>query len=233
MYPFVTLVVAASEAAVYRKSGNRVVECPDQVQGNVSRVRNWILDQNQDARCVVIMDDDYWYLGRWESGWQMKLDVPRALHLLSYGTLLAEDARTTLWGVNMIYDKLAYRENVPFSFKAPVLGPLQGHLPNAIRYDEDLPLKEDYDMFLQHMALERRVLRLNMYHYHTDQHQATGGVSEVRNMEREQQQFKALVDKWGSDIVHTDKGQTGATQRKANRPEWDINPIIRVPIGGI
>jgi len=53
-YPFVKLVVAESEAKQYRESGNEVVTMPDPVQGNISRVRNWMLD-NLMKRCDCLV----------------------------------------------------------------------------------------------------------------------------------------------------------------------------------
>ena len=39
-YPFVKLVVRESEAEEYLENGNDIIVCPDQAQGNISRVRN-------------------------------------------------------------------------------------------------------------------------------------------------------------------------------------------------
>ena len=67
-YPFVKLVVRDSEADEYIKNGNDIVVCPDSAQGNLCRVRNWILDNlYEDADCIVLLDDDCRYVGRYEN----------------------------------------------------------------------------------------------------------------------------------------------------------------------
>jgi hypothetical protein len=68
---------------------------------------------------------------------------------------------------------------------------------NKCRYDENLPLKEDYDMTLQQLNLERVVLRVNAYHYICKQSENVGGCAAYRNRDREEAQLKALQAKWG------------------------------------
>ena len=43
-YPFVKLVVRESDADEYRYNGNDIIVVPDTAQGNVCRIRNYILD---------------------------------------------------------------------------------------------------------------------------------------------------------------------------------------------
>ena len=102
------------------------------------------------------------------------------------------------WGVNCVLDPKAYRQTTPFNTTKYVGGPFQCHLRNGIRYDESLPLKEDYDMTLQHLMMYRGALRLNMYYYIIcDQANSVGGCAVKRNIARERQQFDALRRKWG------------------------------------
>ncbi len=68
---------------------------------------------------------------------------------------------------------------------------------NRCFYDEALPLKEDYDMTLQQLNLERVILRLNAYHYVCKQSVNEGGCASYRNREREKQQIEALRQKVG------------------------------------
>ena len=59
LYPSIKLVVKESEAKEYLENGNDIEVCPDSAQGNVSRIRNWILDNlMKDADCLILMDDD-------------------------------------------------------------------------------------------------------------------------------------------------------------------------------
>ena len=59
LYPFVKLVVKESEANEYLKNGNEIITVPDMAQGNVSRIRNYILDNLYDnSEAIFIIDDD-------------------------------------------------------------------------------------------------------------------------------------------------------------------------------
>tara|TARA_R110000824_G_scaffold381784_1_gene574774 strand:- start:67 stop:249 length:183 start_codon:yes stop_codon:yes gene_type:complete len=55
-------------------------------------------------------------------------------------------------------------------------------------------------------------------------HKNEGGCAMYRNTKKEAQQMKALVRKWGSQIVQDDS---------LSREKMDINPVIRVPIAGV
>lgn len=144
---------------------------------------------------------------------------------------MANDIGAKFWGVNVNSDPMAYRHNTPFSTISPVLGPFGCFLKgNKCRYDENLPLKEDYDMTLQQLNTERVVLRVNAYHYLCKQSENIGGCAAYRNREREKQQLEALQAKWGSNIVKVDTSNKGRTE-KIKR--LDYNPIIKVPIKGV
>lgn len=233
-YPFVTLVVKESEADAYRASGNRVVTCPDAVQGNLCRVRNWILDKNQDARGVLLLDDDYSHVSRWQNLREKKLNPAAFEEFIEHGFSLAEQWGAFFWGLNCAVDKGVYREYTPFSTTAYIGGPFQAHRPNPIRYDEALPLKEDYDMTLQHANRFRLVLRFNAYMYKVKQNEQAGGCAAYRTIAAEMAQFDLLAKKWGPRVVQRDSGASKQKVRGAGvGAGYDINPIVRVPISGV
>lgn len=237
--PYCRLVVGESEKEQYEQSGNLVVSCPDNIQGNISRVRNWILDNNQDACAIIMLDDDYKMLYEWkpieDQKWVSSEISPEHLEQISCNMVqMAEDCGVYLFGVNTVPDKQSFREFTPLNFLAFIGGPFQGHRPNKIRYDEALPLKEDYDMSLQHMWEHRRVLRFNRYHYVCKQKEQSGGCAAIRSIRKEKQQMEALRKKWGIDIIRYDSGKTG-THAKGRKKQlgYDINPIIKPPIRGV
>ena len=84
--------------------------------------------------------------------------------------------------------------------------------------------KEDYDITLQHIQRYGGCLRVNYAHYQVKQAEQTGGCASIRNLQKEKQQFFALQNKWGKDIVVRDK---------ASKRTFDFNPIIKVPIKGV
>lgn len=226
--PSCTYVVAQSEKKAYHKSGKRIIAVPNAVQGNVSRVRNYILD---NFNPVLILDDDIRRFGRWNNQENVKLNSNEAMEFIEHAFILAKQLGIRMWGMNLLPDKGAYREYTPFAFRSVVLGPVQGFVNMDLRYDEDLPLKEDYDLSLQVLNKYRRTLRFNMYHYVCEQHSNIGGCAVYRTMAREQKQFTELQKKWGSEIVRIDTQAGQVNQKK--RTNWDINPVVRVPIAGV
>jgi len=224
VYPDVKIVVAESEAAEYLKNGNEIIVCPDDQQGNVCRVRNWILRENEDLDCVAILDDDCKGMYRWQEQERFKLSPEEFYEFVEASTIMAYDMRVKMWGVNCLVDKGAYREHTPFSFVQYIGAPFTAHCKTDLFFDEELPLKEDYDLTLQHLQKYGRVLRFNAYHYDVKQAQQTGGCASYRNAEREREQFDLLRKKWGDKIIGYDK----STKRK-----FDFNPILRSPIKGV
>ncbi len=226
--PRCTYVVARSEKKAYLDNGHRIIAVRNDVQGNVSSVRNWILD---NFNPVLILDDDIRRFGRWNNQENQKLTTDEAMEFIEHAFILARQLGARMWGLNLLPDKGAYREYTPFAFRSVVLGPVQGFTNMDLRYDESLPLKEDYDLSLQVLNKYRRTLRFNMYHYVCDQHSSVGGCASYRTMERERKEFSLLQKKWGSDIVRIDSQGGQVNQKK--RTNWDINPVVRVPIHGV
>lgn len=225
-YPFVKLVVKEDEADQYRKNGNDIVVCPNEAQGNTGRIRNWILDNLfEDADCLVLMDDDCKLVGRWENQKNYKFNPEELEEFCEIQAMLCQDMGFKFWGLNTVTDKGAYREYTPFSTLQFIGGPFQAHLKDSeIRYDTNLPLKEDYDITLQHCLEYGGALRVNYAHYDVKQAEQTGGCATYRNLAREKEQFFALQRKWGKDIIKRDN---------SSKKSFDFNPVMKVPIKGI
>jgi hypothetical protein len=216
------VIVPKSQEEEYRKfelrNGCQVLGIEDKFDGNVSRKRNWCLNNMGDR--IVIVDDDYKSIKVHEGLRTRDLSVDEVDHLLSVGFQLCEDLGTVMWGLNVQTDPQFYREFTPFSLLAPILGPFAGFVKNPLRYDERLFLKEDYDMFLQVIRKYRKVLRFNKFGYFVDHIKQSGGVVSHRTRNREVEQLQLLQRKWGSRVV------------KVNYQRESINPIIHVPLKG-
>lgn len=226
-YPFVHLVVMESERDAYVDNGNDIIVCPDAIQGNLCRVRNWILDTQFDdeTECIVIIDDDCKGVGRFDGQKKVWFDGDELLEWCEAQTILCKQLGFMHWGVNCIPDKGAYHEHKPMGWKQYIGGPFQGHIKESeCRYDENLSLKEDYDMTLQHLQRYGGVLRLNYAFYDVKQAEQAGGCASYRNLNEEKRQFWALQRKWGKDIVQRDP--------KSKR-SFDFNPILKIPIKGV
>ncbi len=239
--PFCKVYVDCGEYDEYVKQNNKenIVSVPKGIQGNVSRIRNYILDEEfkNGADAVCIVDDDIKEICRYNVDTKtnygyVKEKIPSEgfMDFLEKYTVMCEEFGFKLWGMNCNSDALSYRHYTPFILTSIVLGPFSVHLKNDIRYDEDLPLKEDYDLAIQHLNRYRGILRLNGYFYDCKQSENAGGCATYRNMAREKEQFELLQKKWGSDIVKYD----GSKMKKAKKQKmFDYNPIIKIPIRGV
>ena len=240
--PYCRIWVDEGEAEEYRRHypDADIIACPSGVQGNLCRVRNYILDEEfkRGMDVVLIIDDDlskveqYFYDAKNNFGYNVrKVDADEFLVFVQKYSLMAMELGAKFWGVNCNHDRMAYRHCTPFSTVAYIGGPFQCFLKgNRCRYDERLPLKEDYDMTLQQLNKERVVLRVNSYHYCCKQSTNVGGCSSYRNREYEHEQLMTLQKKWGSGIVKVDDTNKGRSEK---RKLADYNPIIHVPIGGV
>jgi hypothetical protein len=223
----VVYVVAESQKTDY--NGLKILVCPDSAQGNLCRVRNWIL--NNQKGDILLIDDDLTALGVWIGNQSKKLNEAEAIEFIEHGFILAKDMGCKYWGINPAMDKGSYREYTPFSTKTYIGGPFQAFIDLDLRYDENLPLKEDYDLTIQVLNKNRKALRINYAHYFNDMHGKKGGCADYRTIEKEKEQFKLLQKKWGSKIVRTDSGESQVNRKK--KKTYDINPIIKVPINGV
>ena len=240
--PYCRIWVDAKEFDAYKDNypDAEIIACPDGVQGNLCRVRNYILKSEfeRGMDVVLIIDDDFTCLRRFEvdsdDGWGYDTHIVTAEELLPIVekySIIAEEIGAKFWGVNCNSDQMAFRHNTPFSTRSYIGGPFQCFLKgNRCWYDERLPLKEDYDMTLQQMNMERVVLRVNAYHYLCKQSEQKGGCAAYRNRQREEEQLEALRRKWGGAIVKVDTTNKGKTSKEKR---LDYNPIIRIPIKGV
>jgi hypothetical protein len=243
--PFCKVYAAPEEYEKYLdanpKHNENIIKCDKGIQGNVARVRNYILEKEFEngADVVCLIDDDMKGIFHFEMSEdktyayeKVKLRKEQFFDFLYRYSVLCEEWGYKMWGVNCNSDSMCYRHYSPFSTTSIILGPFCVFLKgNECRYDEELPLKEDYDMFIQNCNKYRGVLRLNKYHYSCRQSEQKGGCAIYRNMEREKEQFELLRKKWGSNIVRLDRSNKGRTKKE--KKYIDYNPIIKIPIKGI
>lgn len=235
-YPHCRVFVAENEYEAYTEANNSadIVAVPDEVQGNLCRVRNYILDQEfaRGMDGVLILDDDIDAIAHYRSveaehglhGYEQELlDEDSLSAFVGHGMALCYEWGYKLWGVNCLFDCKAYRQFTPFNTTRYIGGPFQAHINNPIRYDERLPLKEDYDITLQHLHEYGGALRFNAYHYLAKQSEQAGGCAQYRNLKKEREQFELLQKKWGSDIIRQDT---------RSKKSFDYNPVLVSPIKG-
>lgn len=232
--PYCKVWVSEDELEEYKSKNKNAEFRILSKQGNVSIVRNEILDKefNDGADVVCIVDDDLKGIYHYEKSENNNFGYEK--HLVSADefeefiikhTNMCKEFGFYLWGLNVNNDPRSYRHFAPINTTSIILGPFSCHLKGSeIRYDERIPLKEDYDLAIQHLNEYRGILRLNKFHYDCKQSIQAGGCATIRNYKREEEQLKLLQNKWGSDIVRLDK---------TSKKKFDYNPIIKIPIKGI
>ena len=222
------------ESYVENNPGEQIVACDEGIQGNLSRVRNYIIEEelkNNDAVCVI--DDDMSGLFYWEDNSKFSVEPDQWADFLVKYTILCQEFGFKMWGVNINQDKQVYREYTPFSTVSFIGCPFSVHLKGTeCRYDERLPLKEDYDMTLQQCNKYRGCLRVNKYFYVVKQSEQQGGAASIRNYQKEKEQFELLQAKWGKSIVKSDMADR-SHNLKSVKTRIDYNPIISIPIKGV
>ena len=214
------LAVHEFEAQDYEeKEGGEIFFIPDELKGNIAKVRNFILDY-ADADDVVMMDDDISEIGFHEELVQNKMSPEKIHQFLINGYEMAKELGVTLWGINLQSDPKFYREYSPFSLLAPILGTLSCHVSPKLRYDESLFLNEDYDYFLKTIRKSRKTLRFNKYYYIADHLKNSGGCGTYRLKDFEIEQGEVMQRRWGSKVFKFDINKS-------------TNGAVNVPISGI
>lgn len=235
--PFAKVFVDVGEEEEYKKmnpDGN-IIGVPKGVQGNLCRIRNYILDEEfkDGADVVVIVDDDMKGIYQWQNTKKQLIPTEEVDFFLQKYSQMAKDMGVYFWGMNINQDKQVYREYTPFSTTSYIGGPFQAFMKGSpLRYDERLSLKEDYDMTLQQLNEYRKVLRVNSHFYVVKQSEQSGGCASQRNYLEEERQLKLLQRKWGSKIVKMDNADRSHNLTKT-KSRIDYNPIIKVPIKGV
>jgi len=98
-------------------------------------------------------------------------------------------------------------------FSVFILGDCFVCLPTHLRFDTNLSLKEDYDFTLQHIKEYGGAVRCD-YCFACFYHKQKGGVSNLRNLEKEQENIDYLKQKWGK-LISDNKNREG--EIKLNR----------------
>lgn len=208
------------EAEEYKEEeGGELMVVPDSLRGNISKVRNWILDHAEDDE-VVMMDDDISEIGYHESLETFPMSPAKIMKFLRNGYQMTKDLGVSLWGVNLQADPKFYREYSPFSLLGVILGTFSCHYKPVIRYDENLFLNEDYDFFLKTINMNRKVLRFNKYYYLADHLDKSGGCGSYRLRDFEVEQAEKMVKRWGKKVVKYNLKRS-------------TNPKVYVPLKGI
>lgn len=218
--PDCILAVHEFEYNDYKKEqGGEFLVIPDNLRGNIAKVRNYILDNIKDDK-IVMLDDDVKAVGYFENYKPFIMKYNKILDFLDMGYNMCEELGSKLWGINLQSDPKFYRIFAPISLLGAVLGTFSCHYKPTLRYDENLFLNEDYDFFLKNIKKYRKVLRFTKYHYIADHLNKKGGCGAYRLKDTEIEQAKIMKKRWGSKVFRFDINRS-------------TNGIVNVPLKGI
>lgn len=189
---------------------DKIVMVPDGAQGQgKGHIMNWILDNSwdEDTDAICIIDDDITCLmAHSKHDKDYEIEEEKFYDLVEHYVILAKDWGCGMFSFGLNSDRLSYDEFAPFRTHAYMDGAFQGFIRNdGLRYDEDLIIKEDVDMFLQQIKKYHKALRIEKYYLKKKSFEGTGGCQEFRSSEEEKREFKMMQKKWGSDIIRPNK----------------------------
>lgn len=222
IFPEAVIVCPESQLKDYEYSypAMKFMPCPDSVEGNMAKKRQWIKD-NAKKDWFIMCDDDLKFFQGIEDRKPYTLDREHLGHLFLNAFIMAEELGTVLWGINLQTDPMFYKETSPFSLLSVVLGPFSGHIKEKkCKYDYRLPTKEDYDYSLQVLYHYKKILRFNKYAYMASHINNEGGSVSFRRLKLEEDQNILLQKKWGKKVIKFDMSK-------------DIDPIVKIPLKGI
>jgi hypothetical protein len=224
-FPTAKICIPRSQETEYARYYNRsrLEVIPDEMDGDLARKRNWIL--NTIKRPLIMIDDDVSRIATKEHGEYRYLTSKEADALIVHGFNLAEQWGCKYWGINVNTDRLCYQEYKPFSLSSVVLDPFAGHLDHDLMYDSRMGTRLDYDMSLQQLNKYRKILRLNKYMYDCAHGDNAGGLAGSRTMETEAAYARAIEAKWGRHII--------SYSLHPKRMSDILNAMVNIPIKGV
>jgi hypothetical protein len=194
--PSSTVFAPVLEVDAYRVAGARhVVGVPDSVRG-ITATRNWIL-QNTDDRRIVMIDDDVVSAGyiKLHPHAAQNMTLSEAVWLGEFRKLfdVTEDMGFRLWGLATDGATRAVYPYHPFRFRSYVTASCMG-LVNDGRtlFDESYPLKEDYELCLRCIVEDGGVVSAQYLYWRNSHWLDAGGCKDYRTQAIEADCIKRL-----------------------------------------
>jgi len=217
--PSCRLYVPELEAAAYRAGGARnVIEVPNSVRG-ITETRNWILDNEDDQR-IVMIDDDVKVCGRFvlgeRSSRQEKLTEDQWLVEFAKLFDVTEDLDYRIWGISTdgaLRSVYPYR---PFIFRTYVTASCMGIVNDGrTRFDPSFKVKEDYELNLRCLREDGGVLGARFLFWSNEHWTQEGGCKDYRTQDMERDAIRRLQSMYPGMIRVT---------KRANSP-WCIEVV--------
>jgi hypothetical protein len=168
--------------------------------------RNYVLDKFPEGTKIIMVDDDveglYEMRGPGRSG-LVKMTGDEIDKLIKKGFDLCEKNKTKFWGVYPTYNHYFMSNTiVPHGF---IVGMWMGIIISDQRFDMNLKLKDDYGFTCQHIIKYKKIVRFNYVCVKAKYHTNSGGGSEYRTKEMEEQDVNYLIGKYPNFVQRNTK----------------------------
>lgn len=211
--PSATLFVPETEEYDYERAHPEatIATIPDQIRG-ITATRNWILDWSGEDR-VVFIDDDVKACGyhdlRRESGRTRPLSEAGWVAEFERLFDVAEGFGYRIWGVATDGARRSVYPWKPFVQRTYVTASCMGMFNRGLRFDEEFPVKEDYEICLRCLKEDGGVLGARYLFWSNHHWTGAGGCSEYRTQTMERDAIRRLRLKYPGMIRRVERGGSG------------------------
>lgn len=196
------------------------IECvPKDVQG-ITKTRNWILKNTSEKRVVMIDDDvvnqGYNFLDiRRTKKIQIKEEGFWIEEFLKYFDI-TEQMGYKIWGTRTESSPRGSYPYKPILTRTYVTASLMGIINDGeYLFDENFPVKEDYEICLRHIKDKGGILGIRYLHWENNHWVKDGGCKDYRTIEMEKSCIKKLIRLYPNMI--------SKVSRKANQFTIQLN----------
>jgi len=195
--PNCTIFVPGVEFDAYEKSGNKnLVPVPDNILG-ITKTRNWIL-KNTNEKWVVFIDDDVVAAGFIELNDRnaKPIKLNEGVFLKEFYKLfeLTEDMGYRIWGIATDGAPRSVYPYKPFIFQTYVTASCMGIVNNNMFFNENFPVKEDYEMCLRCIMEDGGIIGARYIYWANDHWHKEGGCKDYRTNKMESAAIDKLID---------------------------------------
>jgi len=168
----------------------------------IPSVRNAILNYFSKDEQLLILDDDVIAIQELYTNpvklkkELMDLSTYEIKDFIKEAFEVTEANNAKLWGVSPVPN--AFYMSNKLNNKGFVIGSFYGVINNKLRYDEELPLKEDYDFTLKNIIEYKKIVRFDAYTVKARHYDNAGGCVDIRkaNPELEEECFFKLLSRY-------------------------------------
>lgn len=209
--PNAIFYVPESQIHQYQNIKN-VVGVPKEIQG-ITKTRNWILKNCNDSR-VVFIDDDVKCCGyvRLEKRNSKKIEIKdEDFWMNEFEKLfdITEQLKYKIWGVRTESSPRGTYPYKPILLKTYVTASCMGIINDGeYCFDEDFPVKEDYEICLRHIVEKGGILGARYLYWENSHWGDDGGCKDYRTIDMEKDCIKKLIKKYPRMVA--------GAKRKAN-----------------